>query len=185
MPSSQENRVPNRTTFGGKVAQGLLTVIAAGGVAFGTNLYFDTTLVTNPSIKIGTGSLIGSVAGQTATVCINTGGLAKYTACSFQNPSTGSAGILAVFLDMYKFSRATSATCTTSPDGTNTGKVIFVNRGVTGSGLTIGVTSGNLILPPSWYVRCWFSKTPNGDSSTKNLPIKAKLNATWRDQYVP
>lgn len=161
------------------ILSGLIGAMIAGSIHT-TAIYTDRNQVSVIRQYFGT----GAYQGYTDATCINTGGLAIYTGCSIQNGAF--TGVyLDVGIDMNKFANNTEVTIVTSPNNTTTGAVVLKYK-KTGSGFTVTGSGNNLpLIPPYWYTRAWFSKTPNGAGTTKNTQIKAQLWQLIREQYVP
>ncbi len=177
------------TIFGKSVPRDLLALAIAGSVFIGGYTFVDraqTSLVQN---FFGTGSYLS----YDDVICTNTGGLAKYTACSFQNPSSTQTGVLLhVQVNTEEAPASSSITCSTSADGTATGTVLFKYI-ATASGHAVGTnvlvagtgTGGRLtVLPPNHYIRCWYSTNPR-PGYTKNLPLKQQLRVYFNGYYQP
>ena len=158
---------------------GLVSAAVAGSILLVGNTHTDRGASVVPQVKLGT----GAYQVYTDVTCSNTGGLAKYSACSIQNPLTGTGVLTRIQLDSAKAPAAATVTCMTSPDGSATGTVLFKYQ-ATASGRSIlstprgeKVSSGAVTLPPSWYVRCWHSSTPGS--------IKEQLRVWFNELYVP
>lgn len=156
-----------------------------GSTVLQGHIFFDTTISTNPAIYANTGAIFQSWDGQAGTTCTNTGGLAKYTSCYGQNPSSTNSGvILDIGLDTEKMPVGTTATCMTTPLGptanaVQTGSVI-IKYATASSGTTLLPTayaSGHVLVPPNWYIRCNFGETPG--------ELQAKLRVQTRGYFVP
>ncbi len=182
-------RQRNVIAFGAQALKGLALAVVGGSVVLGGAQYFDRSQVTQAEIEYGTGSFLV----YDDVVCTNTGGLAKYTACSWQNPSSTSTGVLMrVQVDSEAAPSAAKITCSTSIAGTNTGTVLFKYI-ATASGESVGTnvmvtptgTGGKLIIvPPSQYIRCWHSTTPQS-GGTEEAPLKEQLRIWYSKYYAP
>lgn len=186
LDTSQESGPKIFGTSSQTITSGLLAALVAGSVVLFGRIYIPETSTQTTIIQRGTGSLLTSWDSISGTTCSNTGGLAKYSGCSAQNPSSGTAAIINLRLDADTWPvAATQATCMTSPNGTSTGEVIFKYKkpftrtaSSTGTGGAITASGNNLpLIPPSWYVRCWFDRTPGN--------LKTKLRILTQDTYIP
>lgn len=180
------SRQPGPVLFGSESFRtGLIAALTAGSIALGGNIFTERGQNTVPQQKLGS----GAYAVYTDSVCSNTGGLAKYTSCSIQNPLTGSATIMRVQVDSNKAPTASSITCVMSQNGVATGSTlhgaVFFKYAGTASGRSVvstpiinSGTSGSVVLPPSWYVRCWHAVTPGPG-------LKEQLRVWMNEYYVP
>lgn len=179
----------NETRFTGlatgtSLAVSLASAAAVGSLILGGNVYTDKNQVATINNYYGTGSYMS----YDEVLCTNTGGLAKYTSCLWQNPSSTLTGALMhLQVDSDAAPTAASITCTTSPNGTNTGTSI-IKYLATASGYSVGTnmktntgtgTGGRLfMIPPSWYIRCWHSATPGPG-------LKEQLRIWFNGFYTP
>lgn len=159
-----------------------LSVWGAGSALFGGDIFLDASNNANPTVYHNSGAALRIA---TVSPCTNTGGLFKYTSCSWQNPTTGTQALLNFALDMEKKPvAAMQSTCMTSSDNVNTGSVIFKYQSnprgsgsyLTGSGVNVPMEDYPLI-PPSWYVRCWHNVTPGPG-------FDAKMSIQTRDFMI-
>lgn len=169
--------------IGQLITASFLSAVTAGSLVIGGSTYVNRDQAATVHNYFGTGSYLS----YDDVVCTNTGGLAKYTACSWQNPSSTQSGtLIGVQVDSEAAPAAATITCTTSPNGTATGTSIF-KYAATASGQSVGAhnpviigsNSGKLLLvPPSWYVRCWHSTTPGPG-------LKEQLRIWYSGFYTP
>lgn len=166
---------------------GLISAAVAGSVLLAGNTYTDRSANTTPTQYLGTGSYMTYVD----TVCVNTGGLAKYTSCLIANPFSGTGVIARIQVDSNKAPNASVITCSTTQAGstTATGANILIRYVATASGRTVAFThtgSGTGVgssyvaplLIPSASVRCWHSTTPG-------TALKEQLRIWVNQQYIP
>lgn len=174
------------TTVGiasGTFSAGVLAAAAVGSLLLGGNIHTDPTLNTNPTVYYGT----GAYQSYKETNCTNTGGLPKYSGCSIQLSTTATGVLMRTQLDTYKSPNSPLVNCRVSPDNVNTGALLRgdLRYGTTGSGKSLLASSGSITVPPSWYVNCWFTKTPD-TSRTNNATLKNTLLRIWYNlQYIP
>ena len=180
------SRQPGPVLFGSESFRtGLIAALTAGSIALGGNIFTERGQNTTPLQKLGS----GAYAGYRDTLCTNTGGLAKYTSCSIQNPLTCSATIMSVQVDSNKAPTGAGMTCVMSADGTATGTTahgsVFFKYATTASGRSVVSTpiitqgsSGAVVLPPSWYVRCWHAVTPGPG-------LREQLRVWFNEFFVP
>lgn len=123
--------------------------------------------------------------GNAVIAFTNTGGRVGYTAASIQNPFSGTGVIRVLDIDVYKAPNAPQYTCVTSPNGTLTGAIIFKYKASGTGQVIIGSGAALPLLPPSWYIRCWASKTPDtAKSNAASLPhVRGYLEI--REMQVP
>lgn len=164
---------------GAALTLGLISAGINGSLFLTGNTYTDRAANTSPSQKLGTGSYMTYVD----AVCTNTGGLAKYTACSIANPFTGTAAVLNFLVDSNKAPNASSVTCTNTTPGstTQTGTHILIRYAATASGYTVRMSGSTVrvpVIPPNGNLRCWHSTTPG-------VGLKQQMRAWLAEQYVP
>lgn len=169
----------------GTFSAGVLAAAAVGSLLLGGNVYTDPSLNSNPTLYYGT----GAYNSYKEVACTNTGGLPKYNGCSIQLSTTVSGSLMRTQLDAYKSPNAPLVTCRTSPNNINTGGLLGslttdLRNSLVASGSSIDSSSGTLV-PPAWYVNCWFTKTPD-TSYTNNATLKnLKLRVWYNLQHVP
>lgn len=180
-------KVTGKSRFGGNFSSGLVAAAVAGSILIGGNIFTDREQNATVNNYYGTGSYLS----YDDAVCTNTGGLAKYSACSWQNPSsTLSGALMRVEVNSETAPLAAPITCMTSPNGTATGQVLFKYI-TTASGQTVGTsnmllsgTGGRLmVVPPSWYVRCWHSRV--GSVDLPGTALKEQLRVWYSGFYAP
>lgn len=164
---------------------GLISAIVAGSIAVGGSFYTDRDQAAVVNNFYGTGAYLS----YDDVPCTNTGGLAKYTSCSWQNTEAQTGALMRVQVDSYKAPNASPVTCVTSSDGTATGQVLFKYI-ATASGRSVfshpqpgsltnnGSGSLAVLVPPNHYVRCWHSTTPG-------VGLKEQLRVWFNKLYVP
>jgi len=167
---------------------GIISAAVAGSIILAGNVHTDRSVNTAPMQKLGSGAYMT----YTDSVCTNTGGLAKYTACSVSNPFSGTGVIARIQVDSNKAPNASSITCTNTQVGSTvaTGANILIRYVATASGKTIfyapsgsgsGVGSSPFVPPlilPGASIRCWHSTTPG-------TQLKEQLRVWMNEQYVP
>lgn len=128
-------------------------IVAAVGFGAGSTMYkIDTSGNINKSETFYTSY-------SHVTNCTNTGGSASSQTCYFQNPFVGSGLIKRVDLITEANPSGTTFDCGVVSSLSASGTQLRDN-GNSGSGKTLTMSTGSVILPPAWYVKCTAGKTP-------------------------
>lgn len=140
-----------------KTSKGTVAIVAAVVASLG--LYTGQTIYKlNSSGTVDKSKTIYTSASY-LTPCTNTGGKANYSACYFQNPFTGSGIIKRTDLMTEANPSGTLFDCGVVSSLTASGTQLRDN-GNSGSGRTLSMATGSVVVPPNWYVKCAAGKTP-------------------------
>ena len=140
-----------------KATNGTIGLVAA--VIASVGIYAGTTInKLNTSGTIDKSKTIYANA-DLLSPCTNTGGKANYSTCYFQNPFTGSGVIESSYLMTEANPSNTQFDCGVVASLSNSGTQLR-NNGNTASGGVLAMSTGSVIVPPSWFVKCAAGRTP-------------------------
>ena len=155
---------------------GLISVLTAGSIVLGGNLYTDSSQNSTPDIYYNSGAYLT----YTENICAGTGARQTYDHCRINNPYTGTGIIQRIHYEPEgpmpgAIICQTTQTTTSTTTGTNITNFLYHT---TASGVVIVNSTGGFVASPSGAVRCWGTTNPGATR-------KAKLKIWWSEFMVP
>lgn len=152
---------------------------AAGDVQVDSGaLAFNRYRAATAKLKSGSGTFMAFRQSQPFTA---TGSRQTYTAADIAAPCpTATCAILRSHVETEKAPTGAKITCHTHPPSLTTTGVVLRNQSYTNtqSGATLVHSTGSVIIPPNWGVRCWFAAAPGA-------AVQGVLKIWLSEYFVP